>query len=106
MPTKTYDLYGFETDDLDFLVEPLEQLLGIKSVARTSGYLGNHNTFDGEGSENFDLRTNIDGEGEWTKSQHKDKGVLLFVNASERPDELKKLLTERIGATLLEREAL
>ena len=97
MPKVFFDLYGFATDDLDFMVEPLELILGIKSVARTSDYIGDHNTFDGENGESFDLRTNIDGEGELVKPQHKDMGLLLFVSRTQRADQLRELLTNNFS---------
>jgi hypothetical protein len=102
---KTFDLYGFTEDGLDDLIIPIQEVLGVKFIAATGDYVGDHYYHWTELEEKFDLRTNIDGEGEWSQKKYKEMGALLYVSNTERADELKELLTSKVpGIVFLDRE--
>lgn len=107
MKTVTYDLYGFESDDLDSFVESLEQLLDIKFEARSSDYWGDYYRYGRKTGESFELKRNLDGEGELLKPKFSNKGALFYVNRTNRAEEIEKALLKNIkGIIKLEHEAL
>lgn len=106
MTTVTYDVYGFEDNNLELLVEPIEKALNIKFDARSSDYWGDYYRYGKKTSESFELKQNLDPEGEWLKKDFKDRKALLYVNRTKRSDEIEKLLKSISSIKKLESEKL
>ena len=106
MAIVAYDLYGFESDDLESIAESLEKALNIKFDARSSDYWGDYYRYGKKTSESFELKQNLDPEGEWLKKNFRDCGALFYVNRTERSDEIEKLLESVASIKKLESEKL
>lgn len=106
---KTFDLYGFRTDDLEAARASVESALGVQLQAHESSYhCGDYYCLGKDGEENLILQRNFDDfEEEWTEEQFKSTPILLYVNHTQRPEELEEALTSRIGGiALLRRERI
>ncbi len=103
---KTFDLYGFNTDDLEAARLGIERALGIRLVALESLYLGGDYYRLGYGDEEqFVLRRNIDLlDGEPAELKFPQAQILFYVNATSRPEEIEKLLTKLPDIALLRRK--
>lgn len=105
---KTYDLYGFVSDDLEAARVAMEQALDIHLAAHESLHTGDYYRLGFTGEENFVLQKNFD---PFYKEVIEDKFpkfcILLYVNKTERAEEIEQMLTSRItGIKLLRREQL
>jgi len=102
---KTSDLYGFSTDGLEATRLAIEQALGIRLVAHESLYLGGDYYRLGRGhEEQFVLRRNIDLlDAEPAELKFPQARILFYVNETERPEEIQKLLIELPDIALLRR---
>jgi hypothetical protein len=105
---KTYDLYGFDHDDLEAARVAVEQALGVQLAPHESLHRGDYYRLDTVGEENFVLQRNFDPfYEELYKSEFPEISILFYVNGTERPEELERILTARIpNLRLLRRETL
>lgn len=108
MNRKTYSLYGIEHCSLDDAKTLVEKSLGVALQAHESSYYcGDYYRHGSTGEEHFVLQSNFDEhEGEWTAPEHTTFPVLLYVNESERPDEIAVMLERLDQVTLLNHEVL
>ena len=104
-----YDLYGFKLNEIEKALEAVESALGIEmqvSENLSRGiYYRKRLSYEGE---HFILKRNIDfTDREFEKNlsladpKFPDYPILLYVNNTKRSEELKKVLTEFAGFTLL-----
>ncbi|ABQ90459.1 hypothetical protein RoseRS_2076 [Roseiflexus sp. RS-1] len=105
---KTYDLYGFDHDDLEAARVAVEQALGVQLAPHESLHRGDYYRLDTVGEENFELQRNFDPfYEEVVEDEFPEISILLYVNGTERPEELERILTARIpNLRLLRRETL
>jgi hypothetical protein len=106
---KTCDLYGFSNDNLELVRIEIEQALGLRLAAHESLYHGgDYYRLGSLGQEHFILQRNIDLiDNEPLESEFPEMKVLLYVNETERPEELELLLTTKVtGLQLLRRHEL
>ena len=102
-----FDLYGFETDAIDSLIEPLEKTLQVDFVARTSGYWGDYYSYKGQDNQEYKLQPNIDEEDEVIEKSFPNMKLLFRVTETQRADVIKELLTENIqGINFLRRKII
>ncbi|MCO7227506.1 hypothetical protein [Pleionea sp. CnH1-48] len=106
MTLKAYDLYGFNSADLDVAKELLNKELNIELQAHESRYhCGEYFRFKDVGEEHFILQKNHDDfENEWTEESFSQYPVLLYVNEAERSEKVKALLEKDSLFKLLEHE--
>jgi hypothetical protein len=101
---KTFDLYGFNTDDLEAARLAVEQALGIKLVAHESLYFGDYYRLGRSLEEQFILRRNIDPfDSEPAELKFPQARILLYVDGTERPEEIETLLANVPDIVLLRR---
>lgn len=106
---KSYDLYGLKSPDLETVRATIEQALAIKFNLHESLYLGGaYYRFGNVGEEEFILQKNFNSfEQEWTEAEFQEVGILLYINATIRSDEIERKLTSNVtGILLLKREIL
>ena len=84
-----YDLYGFQTDDIDSLAKSIEKALGVKLQARSSDYWGDYFAFGDLTAENYELKRSVDGEGEKIEKKFSDYQSFFYLNESNRADEIR-----------------
>lgn len=104
---KTYDIYGLKGDNLEEHLPVIERAIGAKFAAHESSYMGGDYYRLGKvGEESFKLVRNYDSfEQEWFEEDFKDADALLYVNATDRPDEWEQRLSNEVeGITLLKRQ--
>ncbi len=101
-----FDLYGCRLKDLEFAKMEVEHALDVKLKPHESDYHGgDYYRFDSSSGESFLLKRNFDAvEGEWFEDQFKEFPILLYVDKTQRPEEIEKRL-QRSGPefTLLRR---
>jgi hypothetical protein len=102
----SFDLFGFGDDDLDRVRELLEPALGIALEAHQGEYLGAYYLAGLPGSEHFELRRNVDAEGELAEPEHAAHLTLLYVNETDRPDAIAEALAGVATAVRLRSERL
>jgi hypothetical protein len=92
----TYDIYGLSTKDLKLASMMIEKSLDIKFRVRESLYRGGEYYQLGlNEEENFILQLNFNPlEQEWTEEEFKEMGSILYVNNTNRSEELRKYLNE------------
>jgi hypothetical protein len=107
---KIYDLYGFKSDDIEFLREMIEELLNIKMEARDNMSRGEYYKFENLDHEHYLLQINLDvtdeefGEVWPQEDDFKDFKVILYVDSLksvDRSEELKLLLLKIPGLEFL-----
>jgi hypothetical protein len=105
---KTYDLYGFDHDDLEAARVAVEQALGVKLALHESLHRGDYYRLDTVGDESFVLQRNFDPFDEvLVEDEFPEIRILLYVEDTERPEELERILTARIpNLRLLRRRTL
>lgn len=93
-----YDLYGCKLSVLTDAKRSLESLLGVQFERRNSSYQGGEYYRHGaEAAEHFILKKNIDPyDDEPAEAKFPDYPILFYVNASERPAQLRDGI-ERLG---------
>lgn len=100
-----FDLYGFETDEIDTLIKPLEKVLQVDFVARDSGYWGEYYSYKGQNNQEYKLQPNIDEENEIVEKSFPSMKLLFRVTETQRADAIKELLTQNIqGINFLRRK--
>ena len=112
---KTYDLYGFLSEDLDELANVLGKALGISFFPHESSYhCGDYYVWeDSNGEEEFILQHNrdpfeSDPSDAWTEPDFKEYPTLLYAEDTVRSGEVERVILETLkeGASLLRRESL
>ena len=104
--TKHYDLYGARAIAAEELRMIVESALGISFRARYNDSIGSYFNAD-VGSENFTVEPNfldVGDEEEIQEPEFADRSVLLYVNGTERGDELRGRLLGIPGLELLRRD--
>lgn len=103
---KTHDLYGFGHDDLEAARVAVEQALGIRLIAHESLHRGDYYRLGRIGEEEFVLQRNFDPfYEEVIENEFPEMHILLYVDETERSEELEQILTSKIpGLKLLRRE--
>ena len=94
---KTYDLYGFRHWDLEAARVAVEHALNIRLIPHYSSYIGDYYRLDTIGEESFELRKNIDPlDNEPAEQEFPEIGVLLYVEGTDRAEEIEHILTTKI----------
>jgi hypothetical protein len=104
---KTFDLYGFENDDIDVVRRNVEEALGLNLEENESSYhCGQYYRHGSSGQEHLILQRNFDSlEGEWAEDEFREVPLLLYVNATRRGDEIQQaLVLQSPTARLLRRD--
>ena len=103
---KYYDLYGTRGMTTHELQEAAAAALGVSFAPRESSFTGDYYKAD-LGDENFAIYVNFKDpryEDEILRPQFADYPVLLFVNHTERGDEIRGMLLEIPGLEHLRRD--
>jgi len=101
---KVYDIYGFETDDMESISSLIEKTLGIKFEERDSYYYGGiyYNCGDDPEEENFSIQHNYNAfDEEWEEEDYTHLKTLLHVNNTETGDQIERILKNAIPAIVL-----
>jgi hypothetical protein len=96
-----YLVYGWKRGTVDEVASILEPILGIEFMQRVSYYWGEYSTAGELGKENFEVKPNVDGEGELIEPDHPAYATLLYVNETPRPDAIPQILEAVEGAEFL-----
>lgn len=102
---KTYDLYGSATMTAEVLARFLQLLLDVPFEPRRSGFVGDYYGAN-VGDERFSVEPNADDgrdEDELLEPEFPEHQVLLYVDRTERADELQSMLTTVGDLKLLRR---
>ena len=104
-----YDLYGCRLKDLESARATVELALGVELKRHVSDFQGGDYYRAGSSAgESFILKRNFDAvESEWFEDKFKEYPILLYVDRTGRPEEIKKRL-EASGSlfALLRRQTL
>ena len=105
---KVYDLYGVACSDLEEARAKVEPVLGVSLVAHESDYhCGEYYGYRDVGEEHFILQRNYDSfDTEWTEPDSQDKPFLLYVNETDRSNELREALERVDGVALLKHQEI
>ena len=104
-----FDVYGFQSNNLDELAKILAKLLNVTWVLRESSYIGEYYSLEINSSEDFQLRYNYSEEDEgWAELDFKEYLILLYISESPRFAEIEQILlgSVKINAVLLRRMKL
>lgn len=103
-----YDLYGWQTMPLDRAQEVLRKRLGVRFTARESSYLGDYYASTRElddGKEEILIQENhADENGELIEADFPQHATLVYVNGSDRWEDLDPVLASVEGLQLLRSE--
>jgi len=105
---KTYDLYGYDDQDIESARQAIQDAFGIVLKAHESSYhCGAYYRLGDIGTEHFILQRNYDDfEKEWTEDAFQKYPLFLYVNETARAEDLEKKLTSNQRFKLLRREQL
>lgn len=105
---KSFDLYGINLSDLSDARAAVESIFEISMEERDSGYQGGiYYLFGDRGSENFILKRNIDiDDGEPAELEFPEYPVLLYINKTVRPAEIKEIIEKMSFAFFLRHEEI
>ena len=108
MKESVYDLYGIRCCSLERAKAVVEESLQLQLQPHESGYhCGDYFRLGDVGVEHFVLQKNFDElEAEWTDPEHKSYPFLLYVNETERADEIALSMEGRDEVELLKRQRL
>ena len=104
---KSYDLYGSRSGTLEELRAAVESVLGVEFVAHRSDYVGDYYKTAGFVGETIAIQPNHLAEGdeaEVLEPEFADRPVLVYVNDTERGDEIGVRLLDIPGLELLRRD--
>ena len=107
MADKTYDLFGFNAEDLEAARSHIEGVLGLRLGLVESGFSGGeHFRLGRAGEEHFILERNFyEFENIWTEPDHRDIKFLFAANETARGPQLEASLKAGIpGLKLIRRE--
>lgn len=95
----TYVTYGLPDEPLQDLLQRLSTALHIELTSHESSYRGVYFRSGSTGGEHFILQPNfLAHEDEWIDDEHQEFPFLLYVNETERQDEIHRLLEGEIPA--------
>lgn len=98
----TFDLYGYRNQNLEAIRLALQHALGVKLQAHESSFIGEYFRLQNSVGEEFQLQRNFDPyEEEWAEDDFPDMHILLYINNTERAEELERLIAERIPELFL-----
>jgi hypothetical protein len=103
----SFDLYGWESEDLEYIRLKVESALDIKFELHDSAYHGGDYYLYGKlNEENYSLERNLDlDEDELTESDYPECKVLLYVNRTKSSKYLRnKIEAEIEGSKFLRHE--
>jgi hypothetical protein len=103
---KYHDLYGTRTLKIDELEQAVASALDISFELRRSDGFGDYYKAVRNG-EHYSIRPNYESEGDEEdvlETRFADCPVLLYVDDTERAEELERVLTEIPGLELLRRD--
>jgi hypothetical protein len=106
---RCYDLYGTRGMTVEELRDELETRLNVTFVARYSDDIGSYFKASGLGNENFSIQPNFEDnwdEDEVQEPEFANHPVLLYVNRTERGDDVRDELSEIPGLEFLRRDTL
>jgi hypothetical protein len=106
---KVYDLYGSCSVPLEELRDAVESMLGVEFSPHRSDYVGDYYKTAGFVGETIAIQPNyLDGgdEDEVLEPAFADRPVLLYVNETDRGDEIRGLLAGIAGLDFLRRKTL
>lgn len=107
---RTFDLYGFNSKDLEGTAKEVAECLAIEFASHDSSYRGGAYYRSGKaGSEEFILQRNLDFmDSEPIEASFPEYPLLLYVGPTMRSDEIRQLFSETFGsrAKLLRHELL
>lgn len=108
MSLTSYDLYGIQCETLEIAKAKVESLLKIFMRGHESGFhCGEYYRLYDIGQEHFVLQNNYDEfEGEWTEEIFSDFPILLYVNETDRSDDLRLVLLKDQQVFLLRHQFL
>ncbi len=101
---KTYDLYGVRTMSTEELARSLQQALGVPFEPRRSDFIGNYYRA-AVGEERFSVEPNHEYERR-LEPQHAGCSALLYVDRTERAEDLELMLLDVPGLDLLRRQTV
>lgn len=104
---KRYDVYGVKSKKFEPVIQVLEKNLGIKFKPHDSIYHGGRYYRSGKakGDENFVVKKNFNPiDQEWEEEDFRQMDLLLFVNNTDRGDELKNIIEHAIPDTVIIRK--
>ncbi len=105
-PHDAHLLFGIEDNDLHHARTRLEAALGIEMTMRQSMYLRGDYYLSGSEREHVMLQPNFNRfEDEWTEPHHRQCGLLLYVNETDRPEVIRAAL-EGIATLIWTKKAL
>ena len=94
---RQHDLYGLDHNDLEQARRDLEAVLGLSFEVRESSYHGDYYGTWAPGKESFMLKRNIDLlDGEALEAEHPEMPLLLYVEYTDRADELQALFSAEL----------
>jgi|GEM_PF-5831246 len=94
--TITYDTYGFESRDLEGIATEIGKALGLRFLSRKNPVLGRLYQAGKPFKENFDLLHNggeFDDQ-QWLEPEFQQFNSILYVNQSDRHEEIEKVIAE------------
>ena len=96
---KNYDIYGSKNLNLAKIAKKIDLVLDTQFKIGNSYYYGGEYYRYGEGNtENFILQSNFNQiEQEWSKIIFQEFPLLLFVNNTDRADEIRNLFITSIS---------
>lgn len=100
-----YDLYGFSSSDISHLAAILSRALSIEWILHESDFKGKYYRFGMPGEEEFILQYNFDereNEKEWNEPEFKQYPVVLYINNTQRSEEIRKLLIDVMRDTVVQ----
>jgi hypothetical protein len=101
----TYDLYGSKSLSMAQMRDSVAEALGVGFRKRDSYFMGGTYFRAGRvGQTEFVVQRNQDEEGEPVEGTFTDYQVLLRIDTSDRPDELRTTLTGIPGIEFLRRD--
>ena len=102
---KTFDAYGFKKVPRETVAGIVADALGVHFEDHDSLYWGDCKVAT-VGAETFRVFSNYNVfENEWFENENRDCAVLLYIEATERADEIRQRLMERLPTiTPLRRE--
>jgi hypothetical protein len=105
---KSYDLYGYDDQDIEAARQAIQGAFDIALKAHESSYhCGAYYRLGDIGTEHFILQRNYDDcEKEWTEDTFQKYPIVLYINETIRAEELEKKLTSNQRFKLLRREQL
>lgn len=86
-------MYGLESENLDELAAFIAIALGVQLEFRSSDFLGDYYKYGEKAGENIKFQRNYyEGEDAWQEPEFRGYPILLYVNRTQRAEEVSRLL--------------